>query len=697
MKSRSVLMVICLAVMMAMLLPFVAVPREASALSGLRIAILGELGADSSTILAVSRMFAAMGHTPMVLSAFDLKYDRLNTNNFDILVIPGGQLNSDNDYASNLSGYEDKIRSFVNSGGGFIGIEAGARYASSSGTWNGGSVNRSLDLYSGTYTGPLNDIGRGMAQIEIDDTSFGSGKYTVYASPGAAYFSVAAGATKVASYETGVSGGSDEQAAIVRFTYGSGRGVLIGPSLELEESTELDWTTWDNLENSFYDVESDWPLVARIVEWVYTGSVQNDTSINPSPLNGKRVAVYAYRNADGGASAKLLPAVARMIEYSGHTPLAIKYTEVNGGKLTRANFDGIVFPGGYAYGYKTQMNGYEANIRNFVSNGGSATAICAGVYYIADSIIWEGRQYTYPVDLYLGVVEGPLEDMNPPYPGYTLTPINITDSTLGGPTTLTTMYYGSPFLHPPTNQTVTFSGFYAYGGKYNNEEAVARFDYGSGKVFLPNLHVEAEEGSTNDWLFWDNYKYDSPDAVQDPESDWPFFSSGLNWSLPSTGSSPFTNNGTTLGVLRTSKDTTGESLGDAQRQDVSGSSPTLVKPSDGWYSVDSKKTMELTGFGFGAGMSGTITGVTLKVKYSVEAGSDANSYVQWSTDGTNYSNTTIQPLNGHVDVVATYDLKAAGVDTWAEIQNLRIKYYNNDALADSTSFDYVWVVVATTP
>jgi hypothetical protein len=80
-----------------------------------------------------------------------------------------------------------------------------------------------------------------------------------------------------------------------------------------------------------------------------------------------------------------------------------------------------------------------------------------------------------------------------------------------------------------------------------------------------------------------------------------------------------------------------------------------------------------------------------KVKYSVRSGYDGSQYVQWSTDGAKWSDTTIRPLDKQRDLVATYDLKAAGVDTWDKVRNLRIRFSNSTT--STVGFDYVWVAV----
>lgn len=65
----------------------------------------------------------------------------------------------------------------------------------------------------------------------------------------------------------------------------------------------------------------------------------------------------------------------------------------------------------------------------------------------------------------------------------------------------------------------------------------------------------------------------------------------------------------------------------------------------------------------------------------------------WSTDGVNYTATTIRPTNGQTNYEATYNLKTAGVDTINELLNLRIWFWNLSGSSRSVSFDYVQVQV----
>ncbi|MEW5986267.1 MAG: BPL-N domain-containing protein [Chloroflexota bacterium] len=660
--------------------------------SPLRIAIYGDLGAESDKTLALYRALAAMGHQPMAVRTDDLTLGRLTTANFDVFVLPAGEGGSDTSYLQNIqaiSGAEAAIRNFVSSGGGFIGIEAGARYAANNSVWNGVSQPRTLDLYAGNFYGPANQVGPGMGQITLTDPQFGPGIYTTYFSSGAGYFSLAAGATRVASFDLGA-GSQNGRPAIVRFTYGSGRAVLVAPSLELEEDSELDWTTWDNLDAAHYDADSEWPLLAQLLEWIETGQVTNETVINPAPLTGGRFAVYATHTPEGGAYPGLLPAVGRVTEYSSHTPLAIRDTEVKNQALTRAHFDVIIFPGGYAPGYITQLTGHEQKIRDFVSASGGYVGISAGTFYAADDIGWYGQFYPYPLNLFLGEVMGPLDDIAP-WPGWALTPLHINDPDFGD-FTLDGLYWGEGYLElpPAGQQQVDTVATFAYGGQYAGLPGMVKHSYGSGRVIQPNMHLEVEEGSTNDWVYFDNFQYGSNDPQVDPESDWPFLSEVWNWARPLTPSLPFESGGINLAVQKGPTDTTGETLGASQRDDTAGASPTQVRLDDGWYSVSRGRRGDWTGFG--QGLVADPANVVLQVHYSVQPGYNGSNALQWTTDGLTWRNTTIRPQNGQVDFTATFDLWAAGVDTAAELQALRLRFTNNSGPVAAVSLGYLWVI-----
>ena len=502
---------------MALLLP-VAVRRpipHAPSSTGIRVAIYSGTGAESSTILALFRAVAAMGHTPMGVTKADLVGGRLTRTNFDVFVIPPGEDGNwccaghywDIDALGQVAA-QDAIRAYLTSGGGVVAEEAGAFLASQ----NGGT----LDIYSGNFVNIPTSLGK--RTFTTADPLFGTGTQEVWQSAGGGYFPTPPGGVSVVATD------SANQPVIVRQYYGAGRLVLTSFVLELRGDTDLDWTMWDNwaMQQTHQNSAGVWVMLGRMIGWANNGD-SSAPSVNPTPNpTGARIAVVAQHTYDGGAWPGLLPAVARGIEYSGHVPLAIRFQEIKDGRLTRANFKVVTFPGGYAYGYKTGLAGYEANIRAFVSSGGGYYGICAGSFYASASIIWSGATYPYPLAIYQGQNIGPIDDIAP-WPGYALTPINYSDSVIGNLGTYQTMYYGGGYHTIPTPvqqgaQVYTAGTF--LGSSAANQPGLVRYTYGAGHVALTTTHLEARAGTNDDWLFWDDYRFNSSLPLTNPDNSW---------------------------------------------------------------------------------------------------------------------------------------------------------------------------------
>lgn len=662
-----------------------------------KIAIYADTGVDSQTVAALCMAFSRMGHKPMTIAMGDILHNRVTIQNFDVLVLPAAEQGSIDSYLEPIidgnnydfsDEFADAITNFANSGGGVIGIETGARLLCSTGQWNGTAEDYFVDLYSGSCTGPLNNIGEGMAQIGyFNQQTLTSKAYTLYVGRGAPYFNVTPQDTVFANY---IKCGSDSnKAAIMGFDYGSGHVCLVGPNLELEEDSQRDYSVWDNLKNYEYDNDTEIGLLAKIVEFAALGSTNRTTVIKDfCTYQGKRIAVYSLHDENGGAWPGYMGAITKAVLNAGHTPLAINADDIKNGMLTTSNFDAIVFPGGYSPGYWNQLSGYENEITDFIDDGGGCMAICAGSFYLSNIVDWEGSSYNYPVDLFSGTATGPITDIAP-WPQRVMTPIHVNDLGLGINSSYNVTYYGGPYFHDPVNQTIIETGKYTHQGATNNEDAIIRFNYGNGKVVLFGPHPETEEGSTADWTWWDNFEYNSPNAQTDPDSEWPLIDACLDWITSSNSSNIISDSDVTLGVIKTVNDTTEDSLCDAQREDGTVSASIF---NDGWYTIYRNKTMELSGFG--KKPVDTIHNVDLKVKMYVETSYNGNNSIMWSTDGTTYHNTGITPSNSGFHTF-TFDLEAAGVDTEVELQGLRIKFNNNSSNTyySYVSFDYIHVEV----
>lgn len=161
------------------------------------------------------------------------------------LIVPGGDAGKSID-ALGTRGI-DAIREFVETGGGYIGICAGAYLAADRITWYGVDFDYPLDLMPGRAIGPLDDLADpghfAWIDVHIDGshTASGglSGGYTAYYFDGPRF---EASAMEFARYVT-----IDAPAAMVG-TYGSGRYAVCGFHPEISVFTApllngmIDWT-----------------------------------------------------------------------------------------------------------------------------------------------------------------------------------------------------------------------------------------------------------------------------------------------------------------------------------------------------------------------------------------------------------------------------------------------------------------------
>ena len=495
-----------------------------AATSDLRVAIYSGTGAESDKILAMFRAVQAAGHAPLAITTSDILNGRLNTDEFDVFVIPSGEDGkrccagkySDIDSLDKLA-TKNAMRAYLESGGGIVAIEAGAFFASK----NGGT----LDIYPANYQ--WTEPAPGKRTLEIVDPAFGSGTQEAWMSYGGGYFDVAAGTTTVAVDDQGLP-------VVVHAPHGAGRVILSSFSLELRGDSELDWTVWDNwaMGGVHQNSAGAWELLGRMIGWAYNGDPSAPSLFRFDNPSGHRVAILASHTSDGGAWPGLLPGVARSIENSGHVPLAIRFEEIITGRLIAENFRALTVPGGYSYGYKVGLDGHEQRIRDFIDAGGGYYGICAGSFYTAETLTWEGRDYPYALAIYKGPIIGPIDDIAP-WPEYFPTPLDISgDPVIGDLGSIRQMYYGGGYHGIPDpavqGSVVHTAGTFAYGGSANGLSAVVRYNYGNGRVFLVTTHPESRAGSEVDWMFWDDYEYDSTTPVSNADNPWLLVNAAFN-------------------------------------------------------------------------------------------------------------------------------------------------------------------------
>ncbi len=198
-------------------------------------------------------------------------------------------------------------------------------------------------------------------------------------------------------------------------------------------------------------------------------------------------------------------ALIQMFRSAGHIIDTVNADFVNSG--IPADYDLLVIPGGWAVSYRRRINNHGLSaIRNFVANGGIYLGICAGSYFAADTVEWQGRRYDYPLDLYDGIAVGAIDQIAP-WPQYDMSRIFITREI--GDSIQFVLYYGGPYFS---------GGFFDTLAVYTeiDQPAIIKFRYGSGWVVLSGVHPEIEEDDDRD-------STDFASELPDSGSDWGWF------------------------------------------------------------------------------------------------------------------------------------------------------------------------------
>jgi glutamine amidotransferase-like uncharacterized protein len=229
-----------------------------------------------------------------------------------------------------------------------------------------------------------------------------------------------------------------------------------------------------------------------------------------------RVAIYSGK----GSYFRSIKAATRMFLWMGAEPQRIIPQEIIAGKLK--SFDILYMTGGWAVPYIRDLkNGGTAKIREFVQQGGAYIGTCAGAFFAADYIYWEGKRYEYPLDLFPGSARGPIAELAP-WPGFKLCRINLSQTphaiTKGEPNSMMSLYYGAPWFDVPPGFKADVLAYY----DINKQPAMLAYEFGQGRVFLTGVHTEFEEGSDRDNVLWDN-------DMNDPESEWPLMLNAVHW------------------------------------------------------------------------------------------------------------------------------------------------------------------------
>ncbi|MFX1255530.1 MAG: BPL-N domain-containing protein [Promethearchaeota archaeon] len=276
------------------LIPIVDVSFKPNHLCDVQVAFYNGSGAGPYVFGATTHFFNWAGCLITNVTGQDIIDGCLE--NFDILCWPGGHYPAFWDEMG-LAG-KNAVQNFVQNGGGYLGICAGAYYACDYIVWmddpaypppdykvEGDELN--LDLCEAVAWGPIFEIaprpepGYDMTQIDIVNhihpitDNLPDHMQIIYI--GGPYL------VPYVDADLSILGVYNEtnDNAIIACSYGNGRVFLIGPHAEIEEDSYRDG--WEPLPD-LSDEGSDWPLLYNAVEWLSFQSINNSTTNNSTAV-----------------------------------------------------------------------------------------------------------------------------------------------------------------------------------------------------------------------------------------------------------------------------------------------------------------------------------------------------------------------------------------------------------------------------
>jgi glutamine amidotransferase-like uncharacterized protein len=218
----------------------------------LKVALYKDTGVWSTGFEHLKLFIASRGYSWLSVNAIQIKSGILEDEAPDILVMPGG---ASWEYLKSLGEVgASNIRNFVNHGGGYVGICAGAFYAVSNreGGYATGKYGIGLlegTAYDGTALGTEPFI-EGMIEFEMSAQTIPAELQMILL--GGPSFRYTENEAQNRNLRIIAKFPGTDDPAMIRFNYGNGRVFLAGPHLEIEENL----VAWEHR-----DPETDWPLL----------------------------------------------------------------------------------------------------------------------------------------------------------------------------------------------------------------------------------------------------------------------------------------------------------------------------------------------------------------------------------------------------------------------------------------------------
>ena len=230
------------------------------------VAVYFDDGAWADGVTAFERFLDWKGLSHERIDAGIVNRDDLRPR-YSIVYFPGGYAY---DYKTKITARgEQHIRDLVNDGGGYIGICAGAYFASDRVDWEGGSYPYTLGLFKGTARGAIAEIQpwpnwtmTDIAVVRRHEITRGQPATfrTLYFGGPAFYPDAGAIVDTLATWTA-----YHAAPAIIAFPYGAGRVLLSGPHPEIEENSARDGSDFGS---TLLDPESEWGLLWAAMDWL---------------------------------------------------------------------------------------------------------------------------------------------------------------------------------------------------------------------------------------------------------------------------------------------------------------------------------------------------------------------------------------------------------------------------------------------
>ncbi|MHA1963906.1 MAG: BPL-N domain-containing protein [Candidatus Thorarchaeota archaeon] len=250
-RRTAVLAIVVAAVIVTPIFYFLVL--SPSPLEGVRVSIYADRGITASSRIALEHMFLWMGAEVSIIEPEDLTGGILNTT--DMLVMPGGCWCEER---CAILGEEMKsiIRSYIDGGGSYFGIDGGASYA----------TNNRLNIFHGRLIADVLGATDFMTELDINceltspDLSQEPESYEVFYEA-SGYFETddMTGIHTIATYA------NTSLPCMIAFKYGIGTVFLSSPHPEYEEDGNRDGTDMYDLQ---VDPDSEWDFMLRICQWL---------------------------------------------------------------------------------------------------------------------------------------------------------------------------------------------------------------------------------------------------------------------------------------------------------------------------------------------------------------------------------------------------------------------------------------------